>query len=457
MTFIDSEILKSEEKYSSRSRSHAARKAKPYHAQITQEPTNGQEHIGALEEMVYFKKMNRARPVLTREQEQELANNLLGAKQKAFSYLASKPEVRSQIYTHIEKSLHIGKGKNPKARKPKAKKQSPSQVLERRFEYSHIDDIVSEYGVSPAAFGKKYERYKEHKANYALSRLVMNASYTPGFQQYIITEAEKAHPSLFKKDKQLAKSMAQLWQYKEDMFKHNIKLLISMAKKNLFRAKKMGFEDIYQEGSIGMMKAIDRFDPRKGFKFSTYALYWIKQSITRAVADKDSTIRVPVHMVEKINRYKKSRDEQAKTFGRAPNDKEVARALGIGRHELESIKETINPHPVSLSLPIGPIQDTTLEDLLPGETNEIPETAAKAKMIFSKAIGLLSQSLSAKELLVIKKRFGLEQENYGMEKTLQEVGEDLGVTRERIRQIEQKALRKARRALENKGLRPDFF
>lgn len=182
----------------------------------------------------------------------------------------------------------------------------------------------------------------------------------------------------------------------------------------------------------------------------------MKQAVTRAVAEKDSTIQLPVHMVGKINRYNKTVNELSRRIGRKPSDEELAKELQIKKPELRSIKNTVNPHVASFSTPVGQKEESTLEELLPEADVESPEFRARFNIMFNKAMDILKQKLTEKELRVIKKRFGLEDGHYGDDKTLEEVGNQLKVTRERIRQIEQKAFRKVKDAFKHQGyLMPD--
>ena len=265
-----------------------------------------------------------------------------------------------------------------------------------------------------------------------------------------LEEAEKNGTELSEEEMKALKSAVKKGERsKQRLAEANLRLVVSIAKRYVGRG--MLFLDLIQEGNLGLIKAVEKFDYTKGYKFSTYATWWIRQAITRAIADQARTIRIPVHMVETINKVKKVSSQLLHEYGHDPSAEEIAERLDMPVDKVREIMR-VAQEPVSLETPIGEEEDSHLGDFIPDDDAPVPAEAASQTLLKEQLADVL-KTLTPREEKVLRLRFGLED---GRPRTLEEVGKEFNVTRERIRQIEAKALRKLRHPSRSKKLR-DFL
>jgi RNA polymerase primary sigma factor len=271
-----------------------------------------------------------------------------------------------------------------------------------------------------------------------------------GAEASAILESWEAEDTLaqvpFAERRQIERAISAGQDAKDLLIEANLRLVVSIAKR--YRNRGMPFLDLIQEGNLGLMRAVEKFDHRRGFKFSTYATWWIRQAITRAVADQARTIRIPVHLVETINKVTRSQRQLSQEFGREPTVEEIAARI---EYPVDRVRELqrINQDTISLEQPLGEEEDFSLSDLLEDHTAEVPSDAA-TRILLNEAVKRALGELTEREQDVVRLRFGLDD---GRIRTLEEVGRIFGVTRERIRQIEMKTLAKLRHPQVSRPLR----
>jgi len=360
--------------------------------------------------------------------------------------------------------------KNAKTQKGRiaSKEEAIAKILELSkakgvISYKEMSDILDEFEMKPEQMEKLYEALEEmnidvidedaakleneETAKEELESAVpSNVSIDDPVRMYL-KEIGKVPLLTAEEERELAIRMGEGDEVaKQKLAEANLRLVVSIAKRYVGRG--MLFLDLIQEGNLGLIKAVEKFDYTKGYKFSTYATWWIRQAITRAIADQARTIRIPVHMVETINKLVRVSRQLLQEYGRDPLPEELAKEMNIPEEKVREILK-IAQEPVSLETPIGEEEDSHLGDFLPDEDAPAPAEAAAFTLLKEQLMDVLD-TLTPREMKVLKLRFGLED---GRARTLEEVGKEFQVTRERIRQIEAKALRKLRHPSRSKKLR----
>src|SRR5256885_3005271 len=311
--------------------------------------------------------------------------------------------------------------------------------------FVRVVTVFQEMGISVTADGEA-EQDADEEETLTEVEVVSSVALDDPVRMYL-KEIGRVNLLTAKQEVELAKEMeAGSGEARHHLTEANLRLVVSVAKKYLNRG--LSFLDLIQEGNLGLMRAVEKFDYKRGFKFSTYATWWIRQVITRAIADQARTIRIPVHMVETINKLVRVQRRLLQELGREPSDEEVAEEMGITADKVREIIK-VSQDPVSLETPIGEEEDSHLGDFVEDKEAISPSDAASLTMLHNEVEDILD-TLTPRERRVLQLRFGLID---GHQRTLEEVGKRFGVTRERIRQIEAKALRKLRHPSRSKKLR----
>ena len=350
--------------------------------------------------------------------------------------------------THVQKVIAALIQRGNKEAKRLTQQEVIDFIEDTKLEEEYLDDVIDSLEKAGIKVSEEEDDSINSEADASRSRLnMLDSMLVDDPVRMYLKEIGKVELLTASAEKELAARMeAGDEEAKQHLIEANLRLVVSIAKR--YTGRGMQFLDLIQEGNLGLIKAVDKFDYHKGFKFSTYATWWIRQAITRAIADQARTIRIPVHMVETINKLIRNQRHLLQELGREPEADEIAEAMGITVDKVREIMK-ISQEPVSLEKPIGEEEDSHLGDFIPDEDAPSPADQAAFTLLKEQLFDVLKE-LTPREEQVLKLRFGLED---GRTRTLEEVGREFKVTRERIRQIEAKALRKLRHPSRSKKLK----
>lgn len=350
--------------------------------------------------------------------------------------------------THVQKVIAALIQRGNKEAKRLTQQEVIDFIEDTKLEEEYLDDVIDSLEKAGIKVSEEEDDSVNSEADASRSRLnMLDSMLVDDPVRMYLKEIGKVELLTASAEKELAARMeAGDEEAKQHLIEANLRLVVSIAKR--YTGRGMQFLDLIQEGNLGLIKAVDKFDYHKGFKFSTYATWWIRQAITRAIADQARTIRIPVHMVETINKLIRNQRHLLQELGREPEADEIAEAMGITVDKVREIMK-ISQEPVSLEKPIGEEEDSHLGDFIPDEDAPSPADQAAFTLLKEQLFDVLKE-LTPREEQVLKLRFGLED---GRTRTLEEVGREFKVTRERIRQIEAKALRKLRHPSRSKKLK----